>query len=806
MASQHKRRQSGVSIRVSDRARSTARNQSEPLLSRRSILQFFAFAIFFCAAVLIALFDRDFTGPQVVEGQIADRRIVADFPFTYESRLATAARAAEVRERVPPVYTASRQPFTDFEQFATRLDVEFSQIESQVRAIESRDERIAAIRRFVDSFLAKAAFQPDPRSLTDFLANTSSLERNRYLRLGLGALRRIYLNGIVDPSDPNFRDTGSYQMIRIQNDSGEITTIELQRRLDALVSLRLDLLGLEIPEPLFNPLFRFLETGVRENLNYDPARSRAEEEAAVASVQPVRFSVTEAETLVTPGAPVSPRDYERYTAYLREIERREEGRLLIDSEQEKRAFQALLVLFAFAIFVNAALPDIANHPGRLALVLLLILVNIALIRLTMNFEDANFFETHPSLLPTLRFGAPVAFAPILLTILLRPNVALGAAFVIAFFFGLIHGNTVPVFLVALVATLIGVQSCKEVRLRTNVIRACVGTGAAVAVLLFVEGLLGDIPVDVLGRGAVLALAIGFLTGVGILGVLPFLERAFKITTDITLLEYTDYNHPLLRQMQLEAPGTYHHSLMVASLSENAATAIGANGLLCRATCLFHDIGKLVKPEYFIENQSGANNPLIEKNPSISALIIKSHVKEGVAIARRYHLPEIFVDIIEQHHGTSLIAYFYHQARKRSAEGGEARARNPQGGAGLDEPTRIDESTYRYDGPKPQSVESAIILIADSIEAASRSLSKINAQSVNELIEKIIGGKLDDGQFDECGITTQHLARIRATLSRTLLNSLHSRIRYPDDDKPDNDPKSTKPPPIQEQNGPESATS
>ena len=161
--------------------------------------------------------------------------------------------------------------------------------------------------------------------------------------------------------------------------------------------------------------------------------------------------------------------------------------------------------------------------------------------------------------------------------------------------------------------------------------------------------------------------VGLLTGVLAVGLLPIFEQLFKITTEITLLELTDFNHPLLRRMQIEAPGTYHHSLMVANLSENAAAAIGASPLLCRVCCLFHDIGKLVKPEYFTENQRDRSNPHDEKNPSMSALVIKAHVKEGVEMARKEKLPRVITDVIRQHHGTTLIQYFYHQAQEKEKQ-------------------------------------------------------------------------------------------------------------------------------------------
>jgi hypothetical protein len=230
-------------------------------------------------------------------------------------------------------------------------------------------------------------------------------------------------------------------------------------------------------------------------------------------------------------------------------------------------------------------------------------------------------------------------------------------------------------------------------------------------------------------------------------------------------------------MQVEAPGTYHHSLMVANLSENAALAVKANPILCRACSLFHDIGKMSQPDYFTENQGGFENPHGRQNPAMSALIIKSHVKEGIEMAREHRLPKVIRDVIRQHHGTTLVKYFYHQAKQRLKQE-KLPYGEPEG-----EP---DESTYRYDGPKPRFKESAIIFFADSVEAAARSLPKVTHHSVEELLENIFQDRLEDAQLDECPLTLEEISKIKQSFLKTSLNMLHSRIEYPEDDKDKDD--------------------
>jgi putative nucleotidyltransferase with HDIG domain len=348
-----------------------------------------------------------------------------------------------------------------------------------------------------------------------------------------------------------------------------------------------------------------------------------------------------------------------------------------------------------------------------------------------------------------------------------------SALMTSVFHATMQNSGIEAFSNSLVAGLVGAYFCREIRLRGSVLKAGAMAGLTGAILSLGVGFISSGGGINLVNHALASLVIGLFTGGFVLAVMPLIENLFKVATDATLFELTDFNHPLLRRMQVEAPGTYHHSLMVANLSENAAIAVGANPILCRACSLFHDIGKIAQPHYFTENQGEFGNPHNRQNPAMSALIIKSHVKEGIDMARENGLPKIIRDVIRQHHGTTLVKYFYHQAKKKIKQ-----EKLPYGDLADDEP---DESTYRYDGPKPRFKESAIIFFADSVEAAARSLPKVTHHSVEELLEKIFQDRLEDNQLDECPLTLEEVAKIKESFIKTTLNMLHSRIEYPDDD-------------------------
>jgi len=253
----------------------------------------------------------------------------------------------------------------------------------------------------------------------------------------------------------------------------------------------------------------------------------------------------------------------------------------------------------------------------------------------------------------------------------------------------------------------------------------------------------------------------------VIGLLPLLESIFHVMTDMTLMEYMDPNNELLRRLSVESPGTYQHCLVVGNLAETAARAIAANGLFCRVATLYHDIGKLFNPHYFTENQLGGFNIHQLLTPLESTQVIIAHVPEGEALARKHRLPQSFIDIIRQHHGTTMVYYFY---RKQLELMG-------------DDPSKVDEKLFRYPGPKPKTKESAIIMLSDTVEAASRSLEVISEEALWGMVSKLVGEKAEDGQLDECQLTFEELGIVKKTLVKTLAVTGHLRVKYPEKPKP-----------------------
>jgi putative nucleotidyltransferase with HDIG domain len=356
--------------------------------------------------------------------------------------------------------------------------------------------------------------------------------------------------------------------------------------------------------------------------------------------------------------------------------------------------------------------------------------------------------------------APAAAGSMLLAILLRPRVALFSTAILAILVGLAAGRELAPVVVALIGGLVGVYTTRQIHRRSDFGVAGVMVGLASALSAIGAGLLdGSTEYQALAANAGWSLANGVVAALMTIGILPFLEQWFGVVTPIKLLELANPAHPLLRRLQLEAPGSYHHSIMVGNLAEAAAEAIGADALLVRVGCYYHDIGKLRRPAFFVENQIGIDNPHDKMTPSLSALTVSAHVRDGVELAREYGLPDAVIDFIPQHHGTALLTYFFHQALERG---------DP-----------FDEVAFRYDGPKPQTPETALVMLADAVEAASRTLTRPTPDRLEEVVRRLIRDKLEDGQLDECGLTFRDLDKVAMTFVRIMSGVLHPRLEYPD---------------------------
>ena len=492
---------------------------------------------------------------------------------------------------------------------------------------------------------------------------------------------------------------------------------------------------------------------IQPNRMLDKSRTASAVASAERLVAPVYSQVFAGDIVVRTGQIVTPSTIAKLRALGLQNPRLDPGTVL--SIVGLVAFMVGLVGFWLA----REHPKIYASTKTLLLLSLLVALGVLGLRLGSAVLGVRLSASQFGYVGMLWVGA----TGMLIAALIKPRVAILVTALLAAQSGVVLGNDLRFSVLTLLSAWVAIYAVSDLRSRADVLRAggllC---GANVILSLLVGQLQGDTRPD-MGQSVVWAFFSGLLS-VALFGVTAaFFERVFGITTPLGLLELSDPNRPLLKRFCELAPGTYTHSILVGNLAVTAAEAIGADALLCRVGALYHDLGKMQRAQFFVENQAGGDNAHERLNPSLSALVVTAHVREGLEIAEREKLPPIIKSFITEHHGTSLIRYFYHQ----QCAGDDCEA------------APVLEQQFRYAGPKPQSRETAILMLADSIEAASRTLDKPTLGRIEDLVTKIIDAQLADGQLDECDLTQRDLRGLREAFVRLLSGMLHSRIDYPD---------------------------
>ena len=510
---------------------------------------------------------------------------------------------------------------------------------------------------------------------------------------------------------------------------------------------------------------KFIQSLIAANLNFNPEKSELKRKQASESVKPIGIQLLKGDIIVSRGDTIN----DRHVLILNSLrlQRQKERMVQLILSIAFIIFILVHVLFAYSYEFFGSLHMSFKDMGVLAL---LLLSATGMTKIILFVVDA--LRDHMQDIPesAYQFAIPVAVTGMLVRLLMNGRVALMFSFILATVFGFILEQNFLYSIYVFVGSLVGIMGVSQVKNRTDVYTAGVKVGV-VSVLTVMAILamkssepiynLREIPYDLIG-----AFVSGPFSSLVVLALVPLFEFVFYYTTDLKLLELANLNHPLLRRLSLETPGTFNHSILVGTLCDAAAVDIGANPLASRVGAYYHDIGKVIKPSYYIENQMAAGNPHDEINPRMSSLIITSHVKEGLELADEYKLGQPVKDAIEQHHGKTVIRYFYQKAVEKN---------DPAMG-------EVDPNDYRYPGPKPQTREVALVMLADACEASSRVIEKPNPERIQAACEKVIFGFFQDGQLDESELTLRDLNLIIQCFTRVLMGVYHQRIKYPGNKK------------------------
>lgn len=704
----------------------------------RKLLDITFFRILFFIVLGLVLFAVMFNNvkPEKLDidmFSIAEKTIRS--PATVEDKKSTERKRKEARDQVQPVYTLKNEYTQNRVDLITSIFKAAAEVNDEVKETLKKQEAAATEEQ-------PAPVEPSPAEKVTLLKGkltttvTKQLSDQVFTSLILSANEELSI-----AKDLTVTAINNVMTKRIPADEVE----NAKKRVEE--ELRYTTLN----DSLKAAAIELGRYAVIQNEFYDPSATEELRQQAAESVDPVK--ILQGQVIVDEGELIN-----------QEIFHQLQLVGLLKTEKSFKPFVGLIMLIVtilsavyFYFYEMKAQPE--KRQTFLLLFGFIFSLSIFIMKLISMLQIFNFSG--------IGYLVPAALSGILIKILIDERLAILSSIILAVCGSILFNEGVSGTLnysegiYILFSSLAGILFLSSQNQRTNILRAGLFTGfvnlMTLLALMFLPN--GQFSGLEYGYYFVTALVSGTSSAVLAMGLLPFFEASFGILSTMRLIELSNPNHPLLRKILMEAPGTYHHSVMVANLSESACEAIGANGLLARVGSYYHDIGKTRRPNFFIENQMHRDNPHDRLPPDKSASIIIAHVIDGSAILRKHHMPKEIVEIAEQHHGTSLLKFFYHKAVQN----------NPD----------TQEADFRYPGPKAQSKESAVVGIADSVEAAVRSLSQPTPEAIESLVRKIVTDRLQDGQLNECDLTLKEIEMVTHSLCETLKGIFHSRIEYPE---------------------------
>ncbi|MDT8318200.1 MAG: HDIG domain-containing protein [bacterium] len=725
-----------------------------------------------------------------VVGDIARKNIKAPRDFLVEDAASTAVKREEasltsltvydfddgtskdVQGRLSRTFSLMRQYLAEIEKNVLNassdsgkqdMAMNSNQKSRELRSaflLASREERLQAFER---ELLVKL-------DINDFV----SLESNGFLfedeQLLLKALLPLLDRGIVGSKELILQETGKGVVIRRLRSQKEQVVQEVSKfmaldeaRKEGTKKLLSLMEGRKKSEK--NATSNLLNLLIKPNLSLNRDETEKRKAIAVEAVNPVFFQVKEGEMILREGERVD----KNHLSKLDALTGKKEGKANYLNALGIFFLIALLI-YSFYYFSSKNIRKAALLPKDQLFLGVIFLFTLFVFSFALPVATAlsNAFPVIPSHAYQYLFTA--AAGVILIRVVLNSEVAIIFSMIISLMAAIIMNNSLFFAAYSLVGCIAGAQAVRYCKYRVTLIKAgfYVGMTNCLMVLIFMI-MSGNITeVDLLGFSLLFAFLGGVISGVVVTGLTPIVEGVFSYTTNFKLLELASLDHPLLKELITQSPGTYHHSWIIGNLVETAAESINANSLLARVSALYHDIGKMKKPQYFFENQKGGKNPHDKLAPSLSALILIGHVKDGMELAREYNLGKEITDIIPQHHGTRLIRFFYQKAKDQEDPDVHS----------------VNEKDFRYPGPKPQTKEAGLVMLADAVEAVSRTIQDPTPARIQAVVKKIIGEIFVDGQLDECELTLKDLNQIANSFNRILNGIFHARIDYPDLDKND----------------------
>ncbi|MDR1255805.1 MAG: HDIG domain-containing protein [Puniceicoccales bacterium] len=734
----------------------------------RTLVAYFFWLLTLSAIVAVVCFAwNDCMNVQFIPGNLSKAKIVAEVPFEFESKVRTKKLYEQKKNQACNVYAIDEKKYDNFIKMLKLLDERMESFSYENFLSEhGRND----IKEFVSEFNAMGPIKIEWQDIAMIVAFLGQIERTQIFQECVSILRGIARDGVCFD---DLSEGGPNRQYKVKGKPLQYVPTQEE----ALYRARMHLMSLDIDRDVVTALFKILKQGIKPNLVFDAEESKVDVNLITRSIKPVTVRHEVGDVILEQNIVI---DQETYEAFI------EHQRALRANHRNGHASYYMFFSKAFLTFVIMTLSFIglklfssSTHiwqKKRYYVLAALIILQLTILRLCIQVGELEIFVKNPTLVYGLYCAAPFLVASAIGTLLLGVADGVVASVIVSVLYTLMLARPTDFCLVILFTNFVLVTLVQNTSSRLRIFVCSFCAGLAFATSIIIHGILTQLPVKITFCQVLSTFPMSTATSIIAIIFLPVFEKVFSICTDISLLRLSDYRNPLLQRLQFAAPGTYQHSLAVSILSEQVAGSIKANKSICKTAALFHDLGKVAKPEYFIENQNKYTNPHDQQTPYISSLIIKNHVREGAAIASVAKFPKVIIDVIFEHHGTTMTQFFYNKAR------GELLAEVDvinMTAKDIDNYLRdkLDKNSFRYDGPRPRSKESAIIMLADSIEAASRSLKKVTHQSIESLVEEVFESKSRDHQLDECPITLNELKALKKAFSFTMMHMFHSRVSY-----------------------------
>jgi cyclic-di-AMP phosphodiesterase PgpH len=733
-----------------------------------------------CLSLILSIIlapEIQFLAPKYKAGMISSKDIKADRDFLVEDGESTKQKKLDAGENIRPIYDYDSDVAMNIKLKLTKsfksLD-EFHQRISKEKPMEYTSGNIRESQRAKKRLETNLGF---PLSLEEFSVLDDQKYSDELQQKFYRMIISFYESRYITNSSFTTKETEKGIMLRnlrtqieeYITETGQVLKI---KDVDALLWKKVSIIFSKDDQDLKRVAFSLARKIIEPNLTFNKEATEKKKLAAMEEVKPVFFQVQKNEMIVREGEKISPLEASKLDAFFK-----------VTGDNKFSSIAVLLGIFCITLFLSLVLYFWrtrnwlkVNERSNIDLFVFGLIVVMQIVFVKMGiFISIAVNRAFPSLsVETCYFAIPFAMGAMIIAILVNRNVALISSLLTSFLIGFLFDEKLFFPLYSFLGSVASSYQIVNSRHRSAFLKVGIFLGFInMAAILCLNLLSGNLLNDLFLR-LLMGFAGGILTGIFVAGITPIFESIFGFMTDIKLLELANLNQPLFQRMIIEAPGTYHHSIIVASLVEAASEAIGANSLLAKVSAYYHDIGKLRKPQYFIENQPNNENKHDKLSPKMSSLIIISHVKEGCDLAADVKLGKQIINIIRESHGTSMVSYFYDKAKKNK----DASIRS------------LSESDFRYPGPKPQTKEAGLVMLADVVEASCRTLTNPAPARIKSLVRERIERIYTDGQLDDCELTLKNLNTIADTFTRILNGIFHHRIDYPETHRDTNSKKDT----------------